>query len=171
VRTFVTPAKAVLTALAALMVGACSSSTEPVVPVDGFRSTFTVEPQTALLGQKILAVWMIENRGPDTVTRVYNLPGAQGFILMISSTQQDSIVEQIDSEAEVVLGDSLVLPPHSSMVLHSQYLAVASGSAKVSACLPPDSTQGTEWVCDSKTITVNTGPSAVVRHDRTHISW
>ena len=152
-----TPGKAVLTILAALVLGACSSSTEPVVPVDGFRSNFTVVPQTASLGESIFAVWTIENRGPDTVTRVYNLPGAQGFILMISSTQQDSVIEQTNFEAEIVLGDSLTLPPHSSFVLHSQYLAASAGSAEVSACLPPDSTQGTEWICNSKTVTVTSG--------------
>jgi hypothetical protein len=157
VRSFVTASKAVLTTLAALVLGACSSSTEPVAPVDGFRSTFTVEPQTTLLGGNIFAVWRIENRGSDTVRRVYNLPGAQGFILMISSTQQDSVIERTNFDAEVVLSNSLILPPHSSFVLHSQYLAATSGSAEVSACLPPDSTQGTEWVCTSKSVTVTSG--------------
>ena len=147
----------VLITLTALTLGACSSSTEPVVPVERFLSTLTVTPLTARPGENISAIWTIENPGPDTVTRVYDMPGAQGFLLMIGETQRDSVIELIAFEALAVTGDSLTLAPHSSIVFHSKYLARAAGSAQINACLPPDSTQGTDWVCISKTLTVKAG--------------
>jgi hypothetical protein len=143
-----------LLAVVAISLAGCTSSTEPSAPADGFVSTLTVTPRTAAVGAHIYAVWTVENTSPKSVTRVYNMPGAQGFILLIDATPRNTVIQQVKGEMLVVDGDSLTIAAHSKLVWHNEYVAAAAGAATITGCLPPDSTQGFDWICVSRAVSV-----------------
>lgn len=135
---------------------ACSSTTEP--GAGGFRSSLSVTPQTTSVGGTVDAIWTIQNTSEDTIVRDFNPFGSQGYFLMITTTDS-TVLGNHGRDVEVIQGHTLTLAPHAKMTMTAHFDALASGSAMVSGCLPPDSAQTDyTWNCISQTVTVRPPP-------------
>lgn len=147
----------VISVAGALLLAGCSSSTEPhgAMTPDGFSSRLSVSPTSAVVGERVDAVWTIMNTGSTPISRVFGpQDGHFEVIFLIGSNPHNTILGQVAGDVLTTTGDELTLAPGEQLKFTARYVAQAAGSVTISGCIPPGTSSGLDELCESKVVTV-----------------
>jgi hypothetical protein len=150
--------KAELTIVAmAITLAGCSSGTEPRsdAAAQGYALRIVASPASPTIGDTITITFTIENATSNTLTRTFADFWMRPQMRVVSGAGIFATGNGFGDEVgEGQAVTTLVLEPHQVVTGVSTLVAVSTGNAELTGCLPADAATGANAICTDAFVTV-----------------